>query len=44
MLALVMQAHETSDYNPKISVSQANAEAIIADIQAFVIMVKAFLV
>ncbi len=43
MLALVMQACETSDYNPEINISQANAEAIIADAQAFVVMVKTFL-
>jgi uncharacterized protein len=43
MLALVMQARETSDYSPEVSVSQDNTEAIIADAQAFVTAIKAFL-
>ena len=43
MLALVMQARETSDYSPEITVSQANAEAILDDAQAFVTQVKVFL-
>ena len=43
MLALVMQARETSDYNPEIGMSQANAEAIMEDARTFVAQVKAFL-
>lgn len=43
MLALVMQARETSDYSPEIDVSQANAEAIMEDARTFVAQVKASL-
>jgi uncharacterized protein (UPF0332 family) len=43
MLALVMHARETSDYSPEVSVSQDNAQAIIADDRDFVAEIKTFL-
>jgi uncharacterized protein (UPF0332 family) len=43
MLALVMQARETSDYSPDLSMSPENAKAIIADAHIFIVNIKTFL-